>query len=167
MMLPRTLSNNPLEAMPPSRRRVVPPRLVAALALLASSAVILRSSFDDNDVGNRALLVKKKDPLATHLANVVGTTTAAEAIAKATTAGRIASAGSADEAIATVRGTADAPSAESVTPLYWHIYKAGGTAMKNVLTQCLDLTVASNVGVLKGHDKDTVRLLRTSILRSN
>mmetsp|Transcript_16726 Transcript_16726/g.25276 ORF Transcript_16726/g.25276 Transcript_16726/m.25276 type:complete len:95 (+) Transcript_16726:39-323(+) len=42
------------------------------------------------------------------------------------------------------------------TPLFWHIHKAGGTALHDFLSSCLNMTVASEVGILDGHDKDEV-----------
>lgn len=43
------------------------------------------------------------------------------------------------------------------TPLFFHIPKAGGTTIKNVVGTCHRLTMATEVGVMNGHDKDTVR----------
>jgi hypothetical protein len=42
-------------------------------------------------------------------------------------------------------------------PMFWHIHKAGGTTVHDILASCLNLTVAAEVGVLNGHDLDQVR----------
>lgn len=41
------------------------------------------------------------------------------------------------------------------TPVFFHIPKAGGTTIKNVVGTCHRLTMATEVGVMNGHDKDT------------
>lgn len=41
------------------------------------------------------------------------------------------------------------------TPVFFHIPKAGGTTIKNVIGTCHRMTMASEVGVMNGHDKDT------------
>ena len=46
---------------------------------------------------------------------------------------------------------------DNVTPLFWHVHKAGGTTVQDLASHCLDMVVASEVGVLKGHDQDNVR----------
>jgi hypothetical protein len=43
------------------------------------------------------------------------------------------------------------------TPMFWHIHKAGGTTVHDILASCLNLTVAAEVGVRNGHDTDQVR----------
>jgi len=43
---------------------------------------------------------------------------------------------------------------QHATPFFWHIHKAGGTALHDYLSSCLNMTVASEVGVLEGHDQD-------------
>jgi hypothetical protein len=43
------------------------------------------------------------------------------------------------------------------TPMFWHIHKSGGTTVHDVLGSCLNLTVASHIGVDNGHDSDQVR----------
>jgi len=60
-----------------------------------------------------------------------------------------------------------------VTPFYWHIPKSGGTSIQDYALDCLKLTVASEVGVLDGHQNDKVNkfsvkdcTLRTLILMS-
>lgn len=45
---------------------------------------------------------------------------------------------------------------EDATPLFWHIHKAGGTTLHDLLSSCLDLTIAAEVGVLTGHQDDQV-----------
>ena len=44
------------------------------------------------------------------------------------------------------------------TPMFWHIPRSGGTTIKTLLGTCLQQVVASEVGVMDGHDKDTVSL---------
>jgi hypothetical protein len=41
------------------------------------------------------------------------------------------------------------------TPVFWHVPKAGGTTVSDLLASCLQLTVAAEVGILGGHDMDT------------
>lgn len=43
----------------------------------------------------------------------------------------------------------------SVTPLFFHIPKAGGTTIQDLTAFCLHLVTASEVGAVNGHDKDT------------
>ena len=40
--------------------------------------------------------------------------------------------------------------------LEFFLYKAGGTTIKNVIGTCHRLTMATEVGIMNGHDKDTV-----------
>jgi hypothetical protein len=47
------------------------------------------------------------------------------------------------------------PSSKSMTPLFFHIPKAGGTTMQDLTAFCLHLVTASEVGVTHGHDHDT------------
>ena len=49
------------------------------------------------------------------------------------------------------------PDVNSVTPLFWHIHKAGGTTLHDFWSSCLNLTLAAEVGVLDGHQMDQVR----------
>jgi hypothetical protein len=42
------------------------------------------------------------------------------------------------------------------TPMFWHIHKSGGSTVHDVLGSCLNLTVASHIGVDNGHDTDQV-----------
>lgn len=39
-------------------------------------------------------------------------------------------------------------------PVFWHVSKSGGTTMVDIFSTCLKFVVASEVGVLEGHDKD-------------
>jgi hypothetical protein len=41
------------------------------------------------------------------------------------------------------------------TPVFWHVPKAGGTTVHDLVAQCLNLTVAAELGVLGGHKKDS------------
>lgn len=41
------------------------------------------------------------------------------------------------------------------TPVFFHIPKAGGTTIKNVIGTCHRVTLATEVGVMNGHDRDT------------
>jgi hypothetical protein len=43
------------------------------------------------------------------------------------------------------------------TPMFWHIHKSGGTTVHDVLGSCLNLTVASHIGIDNGHESDQVR----------
>jgi hypothetical protein len=50
----------------------------------------------------------------------------------------------------------------SMTPFFWHIPKSGGTTVHQFVASCLRLRVASNVGILFGHDEDeTLQLVET------
>lgn len=42
-----------------------------------------------------------------------------------------------------------------ITPLYWHIPKAGGTTVHQFAASCLGLSVASNIGIMFGHANET------------
>jgi hypothetical protein len=44
------------------------------------------------------------------------------------------------------------------TPMFWHIHKSGGSTVHDVLGSCLNLTVASHIGVDNGHGADQVRI---------
>ena len=46
------------------------------------------------------------------------------------------------------------------TPLFWHIPKNGGTTLADILTHCLDLVSASNIGITEGHDHETTLQVR-------
>jgi len=49
----------------------------------------------------------------------------------------------------------DEPRVESkYTPVFWHIHKSGGTTLKNFASVCLNLTLASEVGIREGHIND-------------
>lgn len=136
-----------------ARRRGRAIRMAAAFALIASSAFLLLSSDNGGGGVGRSMVPNKLlkwgpsnfvrnlsdlDPILTNLARIGGTKSSSEAVACATT-----------------EADGNGVKAKSVTPIYWHIYKAGGTSVKAVLTFCLDLTAASEMGVLKGHDQDT------------
>lgn len=115
-------------------------RLTASLALLASSAFLILSSNENNDHASyssshiRSLeYVRGTETLLSKLALISNTKSVTQARKRAQ----------------------NRLGAKSVTPVYWHIYKAGGTSVKSVLIDCLDLTTAVNAGVLHGHDKDT------------
>jgi len=41
------------------------------------------------------------------------------------------------------------------TPFFWHIPRSGGVVVKTMLSHCLRMTLAAEVGELEGHDKDT------------
>lgn len=43
------------------------------------------------------------------------------------------------------------PSTDAETPLFWHVPRAGGSTMKDIMGQCLGLVSASEVGVRDGH----------------
>ena len=43
---------------------------------------------------------------------------------------------------------------QNATPLFWHIHKAGGTTLHDFFSDCLNLTIAAEVGILDGHDMD-------------
>eukprot|EP00566_Odontella_aurita_P011532 CAMPEP_0113538618 /NCGR_PEP_ID=MMETSP0015_2-20120614/7467_1 /TAXON_ID=2838 /ORGANISM="Odontella" /LENGTH=415 /DNA_ID=CAMNT_0000438215 /DNA_START=12 /DNA_END=1259 /DNA_ORIENTATION=- /assembly_acc=CAM_ASM_000160 len=134
-------------------------RLAASFVLLASSAFLLLSSDSDTlssgSASGSGRYLGGRDPLLTNLADLSGTKSAAETIERAKNPPS-AGAGAGDEGAKAEGGEeSEEHAAETVTPLYWHIYKAGGTSVKSVLTFCLDLTVASNFGVMKGHDLDT------------
>lgn len=40
------------------------------------------------------------------------------------------------------------------TPFFWHIPRSGGVVVKTLLSHCLRMTLAAEVGELEGHDKD-------------
>ena len=42
-----------------------------------------------------------------------------------------------------------------ITPLFWHIPKAGGTTVHQFAASCLRLSVASNIGIMFGHANET------------
>jgi len=41
------------------------------------------------------------------------------------------------------------------TPVFWHVPKAGGTTVHDLVADCLHYIVAAEVGILGGHDDDT------------
>jgi hypothetical protein len=43
----------------------------------------------------------------------------------------------------------------NTTPVFWHVPKAGGTTVSDLLASCLQLTIAAEVGILDGHLMDT------------
>jgi len=48
-------------------------------------------------------------------------------------------------------------------PFFWHISRAGGSTVKDILGGCLGLVQASNVGVFDGHDADVMlKVVRVS-----
>lgn len=42
------------------------------------------------------------------------------------------------------------------TPFFWHIPRSGGVIVKTLMSHCLKMTLAAEVGELEGHDKDEV-----------
>ena len=42
------------------------------------------------------------------------------------------------------------------TPFFWHIPRSGGVIVKTLISHCLRMTLAAEVGELEGHDKDEV-----------
>jgi len=44
---------------------------------------------------------------------------------------------------------------ETDTPVFWHIPKAGGSTVKDIIGTCHRFTMASEAGVAEGHDQDT------------
>ena len=49
---------------------------------------------------------------------------------------------------------------DNFTPLFWHVHKAGGTTVKVLVTECLDMTVASEIGRIRNHHEDPVSMMR-------
>ena len=50
----------------------------------------------------------------------------------------------------------------SVTPFYWHVAKAGGTAVQNHYLKCYTLVTASEIGI-KGHEgEDFLRIVHAN-----
>jgi len=50
---------------------------------------------------------------------------------------------------------------ESDSPVFWHIPKAGGSTVKDIMGTCHRFTMASEAGVAEGHDQDTeIRVVR-------
>jgi len=47
------------------------------------------------------------------------------------------------------------------TPLFWHIPKNGGTTVGDILTHCVQLVTASNIGATEGHDSEDELKVRT------
>eukprot|EP00548_Thalassiothrix_antarctica_P008201 CAMPEP_0194153066 /NCGR_PEP_ID=MMETSP0152-20130528/55061_1 /TAXON_ID=1049557 /ORGANISM="Thalassiothrix antarctica, Strain L6-D1" /LENGTH=429 /DNA_ID=CAMNT_0038858107 /DNA_START=633 /DNA_END=1922 /DNA_ORIENTATION=+ len=47
------------------------------------------------------------------------------------------------------------------TPLFWHIPKNGGTTVGDILTHCVQLVTASNIGATEGHDSENELKVRT------
>ena len=43
------------------------------------------------------------------------------------------------------------------TPYFWHIPRSGGVIVKTLMSHCLKMTLAAEVGELEGHDQDEVR----------
>lgn len=52
----------------------------------------------------------------------------------------------------------EAPRA-NYSAMFWHIHKSGGTTVKNFASVCLNLTLASEVGIREGHINDQVTVL--------
>lgn len=50
------------------------------------------------------------------------------------------------------------PLADSDVPVFWHIPKAGGSLLKNIMGACYRLVLASAAGIKEGHASDTVRM---------
>jgi hypothetical protein len=42
------------------------------------------------------------------------------------------------------------------TPFFWHIPRSGGVIVKTLMSHCLKMTLAAEVGELGGHDQDEV-----------
>jgi hypothetical protein len=55
-----------------------------------------------------------------------------------------------DEALADINSF---PPEKGQTPLYWHIPRSGGTTLETILSECLGLTLANQVGA-HGHETD-------------
>jgi hypothetical protein len=45
------------------------------------------------------------------------------------------------------------------TPYFWHIPRSGGVIVKTLMSHCLRMTLAAEVGELEGHDQDEVSSL--------
>jgi hypothetical protein len=48
---------------------------------------------------------------------------------------------------------------QKVTPFYWHVAKAGGTAVKDLYVSCFTLITASEIGYSKHEDEDFLRVV--------
>lgn len=48
----------------------------------------------------------------------------------------------------------DDPQNKKALPFFWHVPRSGGTTVDNILSKCLNLVLASNVGGLQGHNED-------------
>lgn len=48
------------------------------------------------------------------------------------------------------------PLADSDSPVFWHIPKAGGSTFKDIMGSCYRFILASEAGILEGHANDTV-----------
>lgn len=55
------------------------------------------------------------------------------------------------------------PVEDSDIPVFWHIPKAGGSTMKDIMGACYRLILASEAGILEGHADDTVSPLLITI----
>lgn len=51
----------------------------------------------------------------------------------------------------------DDPLLKSDIPVFWHIPKAGGSTVKDIMGACHRFVLASEAGILEGHADDTVR----------
>lgn len=58
--------------------------------------------------------------------------------------------------LAGYKDTLDPVEYSSEIPVFWHIPKAGGTAIKNIMGACHRLVLASAAGIKEGHATDTV-----------
>jgi len=47
------------------------------------------------------------------------------------------------------------PPEETDSPVFWHIPKAGGSTVKDIMGTCHRFTMASEYGIVEGHDQDT------------
>jgi len=52
------------------------------------------------------------------------------------------------------------PISPQEVPLFWHIPKNGGTTVADILTHCLDLVSASNIGATEGHGMEPTLQVR-------
>lgn len=51
---------------------------------------------------------------------------------------------------------------QSITPFYWHVAKAGGTAVQNLYLKCYTLITASEIGYKDHEDEDFLRIVHAN-----
>ncbi len=51
------------------------------------------------------------------------------------------------------------PHEETDTPVFWHVPKAGGSTVKDIMGTCHRMTMASEAGIAEGHGEETVSSL--------